>query len=533
MTFSHRLVLFRKRVSRVVVVLAALYLAYGLVLSFGSHSGFPASMRTDSLMPFLVDKPVGEDAYYMLTIAWNLAGGRGAVYNFDKPTTGIQPLSTFLYAGLAMAIRASGGDKWLFIRSLLVLNALFLLVFAHLVGRIAAGILGSAAEAHRYAYVLGFSFAVFNFTLFRLFAYGLETGIYLILAAVCVRFTLVWSGTREPGLGRAAVFGLLAGLAILARIDFGVVLAVVVGLFLAKRRATFAWILAAGLTALAIASPWFLYVKSVSGHWMPSSGSAQAALVTAKTVGPRTISMTMFLIDHFTPWAYTGGKRGFVLIALFSLALFFLWVKRVKPLSAASFSSADTRTTLAIWAIGFAMLPFVYIVFFWPLHFYSRYAVPLVVVALPVMAAAAARRLAGGSRNLKACALVVLPACFFAAAAVSLHTGNIGNSMSIAAAFIQKEYPAPHKVGAFQSGVLGFFNSNVFNLDGKIDPQAFAFLKKGRIDAYIDREEIDVLLDWPGYISLYLSDDYLKQKWTSHSEPIFNDLILCYIRKEP
>ena len=68
-------------------------------------------MRVSPGFPFLADKPVGEDAYYMLTVAWNIADGQGIVYNYDHSTTGIQPLSTFVYAGLAWMVKASAATS--------------------------------------------------------------------------------------------------------------------------------------------------------------------------------------------------------------------------------------------------------------------------------------------------------------------------------------------------------------------------------------------------------------------------------------
>lgn len=44
----------------------------GLLAAF-SRSGFPTSMVSSSHWPSLIDKPVGEDGYYMLTVSDNIA----------------------------------------------------------------------------------------------------------------------------------------------------------------------------------------------------------------------------------------------------------------------------------------------------------------------------------------------------------------------------------------------------------------------------------------------------------------------------
>ena len=108
-------------------VLAALILGYGLLLSAFSREGFPESMNYGFGMPYLSDRPVGEDGYYMLTVAWNMAETGHIAYNQGKPTTGIQPLATFLYAGIASAVQRSGGNKWLFVRWVIMANVILII----------------------------------------------------------------------------------------------------------------------------------------------------------------------------------------------------------------------------------------------------------------------------------------------------------------------------------------------------------------------------------------------------------------------
>ena len=99
----------------------------------------PNSMEYGHGMPYLSDRPVGEDAYYLLTVAWNLAATHRIVYNFNKPTTGVQPLATFVDAGLARLVQAAGRDRWVFVRVVILVNVVLLILFAHLLGRIAMG----------------------------------------------------------------------------------------------------------------------------------------------------------------------------------------------------------------------------------------------------------------------------------------------------------------------------------------------------------------------------------------------------------
>jgi len=526
-----------RRLTPALAALAAVYVAYAVFLSFGSRVGFPASMQTAARLPFLADKPLGEDAYYMLTMSWNIASGKGIVYNFDRVTTGIQPLSTFVYAGLAWFVQKGGGDKWAFARAVLLFCLLCGLLFAWQCGRIVLRLTPGAADLRSAAFATAFVATLFHFSLFGLLGYGLETAIYLVLLSACVLFTLRLK--PGPGMGSAILFGGLAGLTGLARIDFGVVLGLFMGWMLWKRRVRIAWALAAGVSALAVVSPWFLWVRSASGRWMPSSGSAQFALISIKDAPDRFWQLFKALIGHLAPWASAGSKY-FVLLAFVSLALVLFWLTRTKRLFRGLAESLSESGFFAGWAVALAGLVAVYGLFFWAGHFYPRYTAPVLVLTLPVFALAAAARVKSLPPAGKTAVLLILPLCFFFWAARTYHRGRIAFSMTIAAGVIQKEFPPPHKVGAFQSGVLGFFNDNVYNLDGKIDPQALLFLKKGALDAYIDREEIDVLIDWPGYYWAYIPDAYLKRDWDLRDEPAFIEtrsegppatLIWCYVRR--
>ncbi|MCX5896491.1 MAG: hypothetical protein NTZ51_11780, partial [Proteobacteria bacterium] len=186
-------------------IFVSIYLAYGLTLTVFSHSGFPQAMYTNTFMPYLSDKPVGEDGFYMLTVAWNLAAKHKIVYNLNKLTTGIQPLSTFIYAALAWIVQFFNGDKWVFIRLVITFNVVSLLLFAHVLGIIAKTLIPNNKSEKYQAYVLTFTIAIFNFSLFCTFGYGLETGIYLIFIAICLLYTLRFANSRKLSFQQAIV----------------------------------------------------------------------------------------------------------------------------------------------------------------------------------------------------------------------------------------------------------------------------------------------------------------------------------------
>ena len=74
----------------------------------------------------------------------------------------------------------------------------------------------------------------------------------------------------------------------------------------------------------------------------------------------------------------------------------------------------------------------------------------------------------------------------------SLHLGKVGNGHSITAGYIQLNFQSnKDRIGAFQSGVIGYFNNNVINLDGKLDHNALKALLRNK-----DKNDVFVFNEW-------------------------------------
>jgi hypothetical protein len=134
------------------------------------------------------------------------------------------------------------------------------------------------------------------------------------------------------------------------------------------------------------------------------------------------------------------------------------------------------------------------------------------------------------SKEIISTVLFGLALCFFLWAFLSLHTGRINNSHTVTAGFIQNYYHST-KVGAFQSGVIGYFNDNVINLDGKVNQLALDYSRTNELHRYIDSEKIDIIVDWPIYIYESLDNEYLDLNWETCERQIPNDISICLKRK--
>ena len=101
----------------------------------------------------------------MLTVAWNIAEKGRIVYNHDLVVTGIQPLSTFIYAGFAWLVQLFDGSKWTLARVVFVFNAMSLLILAHLISGIARQLVKVKVFEQYAIYVVAFTLTIFNFGL--------------------------------------------------------------------------------------------------------------------------------------------------------------------------------------------------------------------------------------------------------------------------------------------------------------------------------------------------------------------------------
>lgn len=505
---------------------------YTILLAFGAREGFPTGLTTGSWAPFLSDQPVGEDGYYLLLAAWNLANGEGLTANFGEIVTGIQPLMTFLLAGVAAIIQAFDGDKFDFARAMILLGGANLLLFAYIVERVTRAALPVASDRET-AGAFAFIGAALSFYLFRTFTYGLETGLYLVLVATLAWMTLrIFAGAqgvKQPTLTQAALIGVLTGLCGLARIDFGIVAAIVFGLLFLRGSIGFRASILAGTIALVITAPWFLWVHSVSGSFMPSSGPAQATLVDLGSAWGRGETMLLAIAQNIAAWAPLDyNKLASVLVMAALLVLIGVAVRARRP---ERFWRTGTAPVMATWGTGVIVLPLVYFTFFWAAHFYARYTAPIVVLCLVLTAACVAYVPEQHRRLFALVAFGLMAIANVWAAWDTHHRGGIGDGHSVAAGYVANHLPKDARIGAFQSGVVGYYNANVINLDGKVNVDALTAMREKRVEEYVDAERIDYVIDWQGVIEGLMPRAMKSGEWIRCPLPVGNKETICVMRK--
>ena len=483
------------------------------------------------------DMPLTEDGYYSLSVARNLAAGRGMTIDGTTLTNGFQPLFTMIETG---AFVLAGSDEILAMRLVLLFSWLF-----HIAGAITVALIardawpamhGEAERAHR-GRVAAFLYLAAPLMLNHAYN-GLETGCVMFFYAACWRWMQM---DRDRSWAGLAGFGALIGLMVLARID-AAFMALVLGLNELRRswQLGFTTTLARGAvmggTALLISAPWWLYNQVYFGSPMPTSGTAQQewALEWLRFEfadwALRLVSVPWLFagahetaVDLWVPWPFgpahaiqltaTGLLRTLILAAV-AIVLWRWWrsgAARAERAGAAPAQDARTRRTLEFalcLAIALAALVVYYGLSFIAYWFFYRYFAPaslFAFVVAPTLWARLATAPRGPAGKLAEIALAVLltvqigALSWFALGGRGLGGNTVYHDQ---VALVREHVPPNEEVAAGQTGTLGFFRTRVVNTDGKVNREALAY--QANMWEYLRRRGVKWFVDWPHYVNKYL-----------------------------
>jgi hypothetical protein len=521
---------------------------YGFLLAACSDASLPTLDEPWQLWPYLSVQPVGEDAFYYLSVAWHLAEGQGLTAHGHTSVTGIQPMFPILLAIPAKLVQWTGGSKWTFIRVVIVLMTLNVCLLPLLTARLAERISNRIRpESDWRVPLVVFLLTITSFSLFRLISYGLETGLYLSLIIVAVlasyrlddRPSARTGGDSVSSVWTPVGIGVIFGVTGLARIDFGIALAVffVIGLSSGWFRLRDA--LVSGAVALVLVSPWLGYVYYHMGTIIPSSGIAESAYIPSERFSRRLLGCGQSLMEITTPGFFVHLGNRVANVGGFVACIFVTgtaWLFRD--------DYRDLLTPRALgWLASFLALAVVYVASLRSVHFYHRYFSPLYLFVLPVFALAVVKivdqylgvdRIRGWLPHLIALLLIQ----FFVWAGFVLHRDTAvttqflaaDTNQALAARAIADHVPEDRgPLGAFQSGTIGYFHDDVVNLDGKVNNDVIDYLADKDVCGYLDDRGIQYIVGWFTFIDHHLSA-CIEQNWTTCG-PEFPGPYICLRRK--
>ncbi len=486
-----------------------------------------------------------DDSFYAFKISQNIATGSGISFDGEHRTNGFQPLYVFL---LVPFYYFTGGDLITPIYAALVLAALLTALTAVLLFFIVRRY-ASTKIAALTAIVWAFSPVVTKQS-----ANGLETSLALLLFATIVYYYI----SRIRPVGRPSrrtflVFGVLIGLAVLARVD-EIFLALVILLdyllVLRSRRASstaLGNVVLAAIMAVLVYSPWLIYGIHTTGHVFQDSGSATRYLSMAyaplfdlggpemAATGPsagfvwghvvhsfsvmkiappihavfRAFEKLGFAVGAPTALAAIANVLGLLLLAAFVYVV----VLRRRSLAVTGFGELQfllLYTVVLIAAYSF----YVFGVFFFVRYYYPIYFIACIFTGL--LLEEAFRKLPASAtlgRSLAAVILAGYLGVFGYMAYACVCRSNQLYCFYDVARWVEENTSPDDTVGVFQSGAIGYFsNRRVINLDGKVNREALDALKSEGLGEYLRKEGIDVVMDNQKVLDLFFSGSPQKQR---------------------
>lgn len=507
------------------ILIIGFFIIYNIILAFGSQEGTPPATSDNGFFPYLTDKPLTEDGYYMLTVAWNIAEGKGFAYNNNVRTTGVQPLATLLYSIPAYVVQSFGGDKYDLARAAIILSALLQVVFAFLIYKLASAI--AITPDKGLYFLISVCVVLLNFKVLLNFANGLETGMYLILLSIFFSYWIRFNNYQLK-IKQIVWLGFLSGLLLLCRLDSLVILFTFYFLLAFSKKLKVTQLIPIFIIALLIYLPWQLYVWDVTGNLLQSSARSQTGLFPFFDLPYKLEQYFSSIIQHTTPFLFTGNILVWLMfpLGLAYLALVYFYHKKF---NSQIIKSEKVKVVSAI-AISFAVLLVIYFFFSSAPHFYFRYSAFIMVLSFPILVVLFAELFKKFRRH-QTVFVVMISIIFCVQTYLYLHSGKSARAFSVRLEFVEANFTKDNRIAAFQTGILGYFNENVYNLDGKMDNEALGSFSNGGIEQYIEKLNVDVIMEWKDFVPVLFNKEYLETKWEVYADDIGDGRTVCYVRK--
>lgn len=446
-----------------------------------------------------------EDGYLMLTIAHNMAIGKGVtIADGTIPTNGTQPLAAILYAA---CFWIAGGDKT---RGVLLVQIMEFAIsglcawFIYTLGKRlmesspAAGDKALLAAAAWYASPMVVSHSM----------NCLESGLYVCLLTASLWFFFVPNVSAPIGSRsrRWVLLGLFLGLTFWARND-AVLLCLMIGVFHLFKpsdvdatrpfRTRLYELVIVGLVSLLVATPWLLFNYSRFGNIVPISGQAESIDVAFATNLTRVFPIFAEYITLYLPIPAALERKWWVVLTTITL----LGVTVILSARASRRWTNLQRSVLLFGCAYCLLLGAFYGLYFGAGHFMSRYilpASPLIAVLWSVFVYHVCCRAVQSGYPLLSRAILASVVVLALGLNLRTYRGGSKHMHFQVVEWVEANLPESTWVGAIQTGTLGFFHDRTINLDGKVNPYALEARKRKKIPEYVVEQEIEYLADWAG-----------------------------------
>ena len=493
-----------RRSSRYLKIIFFLALLLRIALIFRSNDLFYSS-------PFI------EDAYYSFSVARAIGHGNGFSVDGTHLTNGVQPLIVLLYAPFFSLCTDEIALRFCFIIDAIIEFSLAYLCLLFV--RICSRTLQKDKRELWSAGVFACSILLFSFSSSVYTLNGLETGLssaFVILNFILYRRWFI-DTQEEASILHIAAYGFLSGLMVLARIDTAFFIPVIGAHYLLSARKSgrlfhrIKQVTLIGIASLAVSAPWWIYNMANFGSFIPTSGISQSLRVPVfeNITSFVQLLLNTILVIGYIP--YTPELNKFHAAIILGSGIFILSVFLFRNLR--RFMSALYRSIRVHWNMQpfFIMLAYAgilatyYLFFFGAPHFLQRYLFTLhvtVVCFVSVILSEVFLALRQKSKRSHQAAIIAFFAVLIGVYAIpyswNFHSGiaRQQNDFYRVSGWISAHTQSSDPVGMGQSGTAGFFNSNVTNLDGKVNYEVLNALRTNAFCPYVRSKQFEFLIDW-------------------------------------
>lgn len=471
-----------------------------------------------------------EDGYLMQTVARNMAIGLGmSTAEGTIPTNGVQPMATYLFAGLHWLAQ---GDKTMGIVLVTLVSTLIAAVSAWLFALVGRQVFAELPHGKALAYLTAaLWFAAPLIT--RHSMNGLETGLYhAVILLAMYSYLKHFCGSTLPGWDLRVWLGVLLGLTFLARNDAVFFIAALLFAHLvlpgarsgdtAGRRLVDA--LVAGSVSIVVASPWLIHNYLGFGSIVPISGTAQSYFAE---FGRNLPWLGAHLFENTWLWLPIPASMEKTLPVQLTSLISIVVVLMVYWRLVARHTALARRHFVAGTLFTVALVTY-YGLFFGANWFLPRYfsaASPFLWLCVVGATYALAKKVApaSGLRPMAArlaMGLLTLMAAAFAANDYRKGTMHMHKQV---VDWTQQNLSSDVWVGAPQTGTLGYFHDRTINLDGKVNQEALRRLVVDRhILNYVLETPVDYIVDWVG-MARWVDQNKFSTRFGQEFEVIVQD----------
>ncbi len=461
-----------------------------------------------------------EDGYLMQTVARNMAIGLGmSTAEGTIATNGVQPLATYLFAGLHVL---ASGDKTDGIKLVTLLSVAISLLSAWLLAKVAEQVFAGLPGGRPLAWVA----AALWFTaplITRHSMNGLETGFYQAATLLVMHVYLSrFCAGPQPSWGARLWLGVLLGIAFLSRNDavFFIAALLLTHVMIPMQRGSesiggrVADAVVAGSVSIVVASPWLIHNYLGFGSIVPISGTAQSH---SAEIGRNLPWLAAHLFENTWLWlpipASLEQRLPVQIVSaiaiLFAVGLYWFLVARHSVLRRRHF------LTGVLFAGGLSAY---YGLFFGASWFLPRYlsaASPFLWLFVAGAAYGVYRRLPLPPTLLRLAPPATVAALTLLAlgSAANDYRKGTGHMHKQVVEWTQANVTADVWVAAPQTGTLGYFHDRTINLDGKVNPDALRrLLQDGHSLDYVLESPARYIIDWVGMAD-WVNYDHLNPRF--------------------